>query len=112
MDNPSSAPGDSARHARLLTTLEGLLAIQTTEVRSALDQATDLVAKTLGANKVDVFLYDANIDTLVAMGTSNTPMGRQQHALGLDRLPLSNRGKTAAVFETGQPYLTGHLDTS
>ena len=110
MDNTSSAPGDSARHARRLTTLEGLLAIQATEARSALNQASDLVARALGADKVDVFLYEANTDSLVAFGTSNTPMGRRQHALGLDRLPRSNGGKTAAVFETGQPYRTGHLD--
>ncbi len=110
MDNQIPGTGDSARHARLLTTLQGLLSIQAMEAGSALSQATDLVATTLGADKVDVFLYDANIDTLVAYGTSNTPMGREQKALGLDRLPLSNHGKAVAVFQTGQPYLTGHLD--
>jgi len=67
------------------------------------------VATTLGADKVDVFLYEARIDTLVALGTSNTPMGRKQEALGLDRLPLSNRGKTVEVFQTGQPYHSGHV---
>ncbi len=110
MSNQIARTGDSSTHARRLTTLEGLLAIQSTEVRSALDQASDLVATTLGADKVDVFLYDANIDTLVALGTSNTPMGRQQQALGLDRLPLSNGGKTVEVFQTGEPFLTGHLE--
>src|SRR3712207_2034877 len=80
------------------------------DVRSALDQASDLVATALGADKVDVFLYEARIDTLVALGTSDTPMGRKQHALGLDRLPLSNRGKTVEVFQTGQPYHSGHLE--
>ncbi len=94
MNNQFPRTGTPARHERLLTTLEGLLAIQATEVRSALDQASDLVATTLGADKVDVFLYDASIDTLVALGTSNTPMGRKQQKLGLDRLPLSNGGKS------------------
>ncbi len=102
--------GDPARQGRLLATLEGLLAIQATDVKTTLGQASDLVAQTLGADKVDVFLYDANVDTLVALGTSNTLMGRKQHALGLDRLPLSNGGKTAEVFQTGQPYHSGHVD--
>jgi signal transduction histidine kinase len=87
-----------------------LLAIQAMDVRSALDQASDLVATALGADKVDVFLYEARSDTLVALGTSDTPMGRKQQALGLDRLPLSNRGKTVEVFQTGQPYDSGHLE--
>jgi hypothetical protein len=59
---------------------------------------------------VDVFLYDANTDSLVALGISNTPMGRLQQATGSTALAVSNRGKSVQVFETGQPYLTGHLD--
>ncbi|CAA9262593.1 MAG: hypothetical protein AVDCRST_MAG26-2398 [uncultured Chloroflexia bacterium] len=110
MDNQIPGAGDSTRYARLLTTLQGLLAIQATEASSALNQASDLVATTLDADKVDVFLYDASSDSLVALGTSNTPMGREQHAAGLERLAVSNRGKTVEVFETGLPYLTGHLD--
>jgi signal transduction histidine kinase len=110
MEHESAYPDTSVRHERLLTTLEGLLTIQATDVTSALNQASDLVATTLGADKVDVFLYDARIDSLVALGTSNTPMGRQQKALGLDRLPLSNGGKTAVVFQTGQPYHSGHVE--
>ncbi len=104
MDTSSPHAATPARRERRLTTLEGLLAIQAMDVRSALDQASDLVATALGADKVDVFLYEARIDTLVALGTSDTPMGRKQHALGLDRLPLSNRGKTVEVFQSGQPY--------
>ncbi len=110
MDKSSPRAGTSPSHERRLTTLEGLLAIQAMDVRSALDQASDLVANALGADKVDVFLYEARIDTLVALGTSDTPMGRKQQALGLDRLPLSNRGKTAEVFQTGQPYHSGHVE--
>ena len=100
MDTQFPCTGVPAWQARRLTTLEGLLAIQAMDVRGALDQASDLVAKALGADKVDVFLYDTTIDTLVALGTSATPMGRKQQALGLDRLPLSNHGKTAEVVKT------------
>ena len=110
MDNTSSAPGASARHARRLTTLEGLLAIQATEARSALNQASDLVATTLGADKVDVFVNDPSADTLVALGTSDTLMGRRQIALGLNRLPLSNGGRASQVFQWGNPYQCQHVD--
>ena len=110
MDNKDSPPGDSARRERLLTTLEGLLAIQATEARSALNQASDLVAATLGADKVDVFVNDPSIDTLVALGTSDTLMGRRQIALGLNRLPLSNGGRASQVFQWGNPYRCQHVD--
>ena len=75
-----------------------------------LNQASDLVAQTLGAEKVDVLLYEAAKDSLVAMGTSDTPMGRRQHELGLDRVPIANGGAQVRVFQTGEPYLTGHAD--
>ena len=94
---------------RLLETLQRLLAIQAPELRP-LNQASDLVAQTLGAEKVDVLLYEAAKDSLVAMGTSDTPMGRRQHELGLDRVPIANGGAQVRVFQTGEPYLTGHAD--
>ena len=95
---------------RLLTTLQRLLAIQATDLRPALDEAATLVAEALSADKVDVFLHQAPIDSLVALGTSATPMGRRQHELGLDRLPLSNGGRAADVFRTGEPYASGRVD--
>jgi len=95
---------------RLLTTLERLLEIQATEVRTTLSQVTQLVAQALEADKVDIFFHDRDVDTLVALGTSNTPMGRRQRAIGMDRLPIVNRGRTVEVFLTGQSYFTGHAD--
>ena len=98
------------RDARLLGTLQRLLAIRATELRPALTEASNLVGEALGADKVDVLLYEAASDSLVAMGTSETEMGRRQHALGLDRLPLANGGPQVRVFRTGEPYLTGRAD--
>src|SRR6266699_3065356 len=95
---------------RLLVTLERLLEIQATEVRATLSQVTQLVAQALEADKVDIFFHDRDVDTLVALGTSNTPMGRRQKAIGMDRLPIVNRGRTVEVFLTGQSYFTGHAD--
>jgi len=37
-------------------------------------------------------------------------MGRKQHRLGLNRLPLANGGRAAEVFQTGVTYRTGRAD--
>ena len=52
------------------------------------------MAEALDADKVDIFLYEADKDSLVALGTSDTPTGRQEHELGLDRFPRSNGGRS------------------
>src|SRR5215210_679061 len=105
---------DSTAHPRgddrLLQTLQRLLVIPSPELRPTLDQASTLVSEVLGADKVDVFLYEEASDSLVAMGTSDTPMGRRQHALGLNRQPLSNDGPAATVFRTGESRVTGAAD--
>jgi signal transduction histidine kinase len=110
MDNPCDDTRLTNRNAQLLATLEGLLAIRATETRPALTQAAQLVVETLQADKADVFLYDPAVDTLVAVGTSDTPMGRKQIALGLNLLPVSNGGQTVAVFQSGEPYHSGHVE--
>jgi signal transduction histidine kinase len=98
------------RQDRLLTTLEGLLELSAADVKATLQQAATLIAEVLAADKVDVFFHDLGSETLVALGTSDTPMGRKQRAIGMDRLPLANRGRTVEVFLTGTSYLTHHAD--
>ncbi|MDP9378772.1 MAG: GAF domain-containing protein [Chloroflexota bacterium] len=98
------------RQDTLLDTLEALMAIEATELKGALDQAADLLVGALGADKIDVSLHDPSIDTLVAMGISDTPMGRRQQQIGMDRLPVANGGRVVQVYETGEPYLTGRAD--
>ncbi len=95
---------------RLLETLQRLLAIRAPELHPALTEASTLVGEALGADKVDVFLHEPDSDSLVALGTSRTPMGRRQRELGLDRFPLANAGPLAAVYTSGEPYRTGHAD--
>ena len=72
--------------------------------------ACSLVAEALQADKVDVFLHEAASDSLVAMGTSDTEMGREQHRAGLNRQPVANNGPSVQVFQTGLPYLHGRID--
>jgi len=95
---------------RLLTTLERLLEIEGGDAAEALNQAAQLIAEALGADKVDVFLYRAEIDSLVVEGLSDEPMSRRQVALGLDRLPLSNGGRAVEVYQTGRTHATGHVE--
>ena len=95
---------------RLLATLERLLAIDETDLHGALDRACHMVAEALRADKVDATLYDSSTETLIAAGTSDTPMGRKQHAIGMNRLPVANGGREVDVFLTGVPYATGQAD--
>src|SRR5687767_10689227 len=95
----SPAPGTD----RLFDTLLALHGIATPELRPALTLASTLVAEALGADKVDVFLHEAESDSLVALGTSQTPMGRKEQELGLDRLALANGSPPAQVFLSGEP---------
>jgi signal transduction histidine kinase len=108
--NQGAAEHADLSDALMLGTLERLLAIDAIELHEALDRATQLVAEALEADKVDVFLLESASMTLVARGTSDTPMGQREKAIGLDRLPLANGGRTVEVFQTGAPYLTGHAD--
>ena len=102
-DSPFSAP---QADGRLLITLERLLDISEPELKPALGQASTLVADALGADKVDIFLYQPDISSLVAVGSSDTPMGRHQAEIGLDRQPLANGGRAVAVYQSGASYLS------
>jgi two-component system OmpR family sensor kinase len=95
---------------RLLETLQRLLGIQSVDLRPALDHASTLVSEALRADKVDVFLYEASSHSLVAMGTSNTPLGQLQHQFGLNRQPIALGGPAVRVYETGESHINGNVD--
>jgi signal transduction histidine kinase len=105
-DQRGLAPG----HHEMLGTLERLLAIEARDLDTALDAAAQAVAEALGADKVDAFMYDASTATLVARGTSDTPLGHKQRALGLHLLPLANGGRMVEVFQTGVARHCGRVD--
>ena len=95
---------------RLLATLQRLLALRATELKPTLDRASGLIADALGADKVDVFLHERGSQSLVAVGMSDTLMGRRERATGLDRLPVADGGRTVDIFRTGTAYRTGRAD--
>ena len=94
----------------LLAVLQRLLTLEPGDLSAAMTEAAQQVADVLGADKVDVFFYLPAEQALVAEGTSDTPMGRREHALGLDRLPLAQGGRTVEVFRTGRSHRTEHAD--
>lgn len=110
MDVPENEFNGSAQVLDRLQTLEHLLAIQATTLESALTEATNVLVVTFQAEKIDVFLYDEAKTSLIAVGTSETPMGKLQRQLGLHWFPIANGGRTVQVFQTGQPYYDGHVD--
>ncbi len=98
------------RRDRILQALERLLEVPPTDIRTAMFTAAQRIRELTQADKVDVFLLEPASTSLIAVGTSDTPMGRKQHALGLDRLPLANGGRTVDVFQTGKPWLHDRED--
>jgi signal transduction histidine kinase len=106
----SDHPTRHAEEARLLTTLQELMALPALELRPALTEAATRVAAALGCEKVDAFLLDEARQTLEALGTSRTPLGAQQKMLGLDTLALANGGRIVRTFEVGVSHLEHHAD--
>lgn len=90
--------------------LERLLATSPGSLELALVSACDEIARALGADKVDAFIYDASRDTLVALGTSTQALSRTQRRHGLDQLPLANGGRAVEVFRTGVSFCSGRVD--
>ena len=94
---------------RLLISLERLLQVPTGDLKTTMIQATDLIAETLRADKVDAFLYDSTRDSLDAVCSSNQPLSALERKLGLEVLPIANGGRVVWVYKTGQTYATGNL---
>lgn len=93
----------------LLSTLQRLLDLPAGNLNVALSHAADVIADSLGADKVDAFLYDGSRDSLVAVGTSSQPLSALQKKLGLDVLQVSNGGRVVYVYKTGEVYRIGNL---
>ncbi len=100
----------SSQSQTVLALLERLQQMDAADLSGALQHATDVLAVTFAAEKVDAFLYDAALDRLVTLGTSATPLGRRQHALGLHHLPVSQGGRVAWVFQEARSFRDGHVD--
>ena len=107
MQRTDAREPNADNQGRLLMTLQQLLEIEATDVRTIVERASNLISQALTVDKIDVFLHDRSADSLVALGVSDTPMGRRQREIGMDRLPLANGGRTVGVYLTGTPYMSG-----
>lgn len=105
-----SQPNESRTDSRLVGTLQRLLSLPTSDLQGSLERASQYTAEALAADKVDAFLFDARTQSLIAVGSSDTDLAHQQHALGLNVFPLANGGPLAGVFRSGGVYVTGHAD--
>jgi two-component system, OmpR family, sensor kinase len=105
MDRAGSLPSQ-----RLLDVLEQLFQIPGADLKATLLHVSDVLARVSGADKVDAFLYDGARDSLVAVGSSTQPLSMLQRELGLDVLPVSNGGRVAQVFKTGQTFRCARTD--
>lgn len=90
--------------ARLLTTSQRLLELPAIHRGETLHKMAQLVLQALGGEKVVVFLSDAVGQNLTAQGTSMTPIGDQEKAIGLDGLSLEDWEHIAQVYRTRQSY--------
>ena len=93
------------RAARRLRTLEWLLALDVTDVARAMQRAADEIARELAADTVDLFIYETESDSLVAIGSNHAALDERQRTIGLNCLPLANGGRAALVFLSGESYL-------
>jgi two-component system OmpR family sensor kinase len=109
-DEVGAARDTEGARSASIHTLQRLLAIPATSLKLSLDQASDLVVEVMRSDKIDAFVHEPETETLVALGTSNTPMGRRQREIGMHRLPIANGGREVEVFQTGEPYHTGQAN--
>ena len=86
------------------------MALPLLDLHQALDAAATRIAGAMQCDKIDAFLLDEAHRTLRSIGTSETPMGRKQQALGLDALPLANGGRIVETFETGKNHFENHCE--
>jgi two-component system OmpR family sensor kinase len=100
----------ASANSEMLGLLQDLLDIQALELGQVLSEACTCVARWFSCEKADAFLYDPQRTCLVALGTSVTPLGKRQKALGLDVLPLANGGRIVQVYQTGVPHQDGHVE--
>jgi DNA-binding CsgD family transcriptional regulator len=96
----------------LYDALRTLLGIHTAvTVESYLAEASVVILEAMGADALDIFVYDESSASLVAISGPNLTVSRLQESIGVDRLTLKDGGLAVAVFNGGETWLTGHRVT-
>jgi two-component system OmpR family sensor kinase len=97
---------DTASDSKRLRTLERLITLDTADLLVALRTTANELLQALPAAHLDVLLYEPTARALVALATTDTPLGAVQRALGLNRHPLADGGRAVVVFRTNTAYLS------
>jgi signal transduction histidine kinase len=100
----------ASRPDSLLGLLQELLDLPALDARQALNDGATSVARWLGCDKADIFLFDEARSSLVARGTSVTPLGALQRKLGLDVMSVSQGGRSVQVYLSGEAHVDGHVE--
>src|ERR1051326_734957 len=79
----------------VLALLTRLQMLGPTDVHAALQHATEVLAAFFAADMCDAFLYEPADEVLIALASSQTPLGNHQDSLGLHPLPVSHGGRVA-----------------
>jgi len=96
----------------LFAALRALVRLDSTAPRQTVfDAASAIIAEAVGADALDIFLYDASSESLIPVRAPRSPMGRLERTIGVDRLPLRDGGLAVRVFLQGGSFRTGHRDT-
>ena len=86
-----SRPSDSPQNLTLYDALRTLLGIDTTvTTESYLAEASKVIVEAIGADALDILLYDQSSDSLIAISGPNSTVSRLQESIGLDRLALKD----------------------
>ncbi len=83
----------------------------TAPLQTVFDAASALIVEAVGAAALDIFLYDASSESLIAVRAPRSPMARLERTIGVDRLPLPDGGLAVRVFQDGRSVRTGQRDT-
>ncbi len=101
----------SPREMQLALTLQRLLAIDATEaLEDSLLEAASLAADGLGADRVNVLVYEPASAALIALTAPDLQRGRRRRGAAASRYPLRAGGLPVGVFRTGTSILTGRVD--
>jgi len=96
--------------AALLYCLERFLSIPVADIRAAIDRAANSAAEAMGADAILAYLPEVGGQGLKLAAASPENVWRLVHDLRLERIGADSDWPVMRVYESGQPYMTGHAE--
>ena len=99
------------RRTQLIRLLHTIAAIPVSEATESLAHTiTDQLSTILKAEVASILLHSPATDELIALGSSDTVLGRLQREKGFDHIPLATSGPLLQVFQYGTPLRIDNAD--